>query len=100
MEAFFLFCIVLILLFLLAPRLLKGREMVRHAAPMRHVVPEDQMRLAPQPVAKAGAGKWVVVAACIFYLVMPLDLVPDVIPLVGWSDDLVAAIIGLRALIR
>jgi uncharacterized membrane protein YkvA (DUF1232 family) len=40
------------------------------------------------------AGKLLVVGA-IAYVVMPLDLVPDVIPVVGWLDDLGVAAIAL-----
>ena len=39
------------------------------------------------------------ILAALTYLVMPLDLVPDLIPVAGFSDDLVAltAVIGLRS---
>jgi uncharacterized membrane protein YkvA (DUF1232 family) len=41
-----------------------------------------------------------IVAACAAYCIFPLDLIPDVIPFAGWSDDLVAALIGIRTLIK
>lgn len=34
------------------------------------------------------------------YLVLPIDVVPDVIPLVGWADDLVIVVLVLRAVVR
>jgi uncharacterized membrane protein YkvA (DUF1232 family) len=33
------------------------------------------------------------------YVVWPLDLIPDVIPVLGWIDDVVAILIGVRALL-
>ena len=31
------------------------------------------------------------------YVVCPIDIIPDVIPVAGWIDDIGAAVIGLRA---
>lgn len=33
------------------------------------------------------------------YLVMPVDLVPDVIPVIGWADDAVVVALTLRSVI-
>ena len=55
----------------------------------------------PQTIKKGGGmGKLIIVALCIGYILFPIDLIPDFIPVLGWGDDLVAAIIGLRALIK
>lgn len=29
----------------------------------------------------------------IFYIISPIDLIPDIIPVVGWIDDIIAAIL-------
>ncbi len=42
---------------------------------------------------KISVGAKAVVIAAILYAISPVDLVPDVIPVVGWLDDL--AVIGL-----
>ncbi len=34
------------------------------------------------------------------YLLMPIDLVPDMIPVLGWADDLVVVAIVLRSVLR
>jgi uncharacterized membrane protein YkvA (DUF1232 family) len=44
-------------------------------------------------------GKLLIVVLCLAYILSPLDVIPDVIPVAGWGDDLVAALIGLRALL-
>jgi len=36
------------------------------------------------------AGKFVVMALCALYILSPLDVFPDVIPVLGWGDDIVA----------
>lgn len=33
------------------------------------------------------------------YVAWPLDIIPDVVPIVGWLDDLVAIVIGVKALL-
>ncbi|MFE5310333.1 YkvA family protein [Isoptericola sp. NPDC056605] len=34
------------------------------------------------------------------YLAMPFDVVPDVIPVLGWADDVVVVVLVLRAVVR
>jgi uncharacterized membrane protein YkvA (DUF1232 family) len=34
------------------------------------------------------------------YLIMPIDLIPDFIPVIGFLDDLVVLIIGISLLIK
>lgn len=34
------------------------------------------------------------------YLLMPIDLVPDFIPVIGWADDAVIAVLALRWVVR
>lgn len=43
--------------------------------------------------------KWVL-AAVVAYVLSPVDLIPDVIPIVGQVDDLSIAVLGLRHLLR
>ncbi|MGB5974928.1 MAG: DUF1232 domain-containing protein [Nodosilinea sp.] len=35
--------------------------------------------------------RWLVIAASLIYLVSPVDISPDLIPIVGWVDDGVVA---------
>lgn len=55
-------------------------------------------RLASDPELPRGV-RWRLVAL-IAYLVMPLDLVPDFIPVVGYADDAVVVALALRAVVR
>lgn len=53
------------------------------------------------PDQKARLG-WMAVAVLFFciqaaYVFMPADLIPDVIPVLGWLDDLVVSLISLSA---
>ncbi len=34
------------------------------------------------------------------YVICPIDFIPDVIPVFGWVDDVVAIIIGVKALMK
>ena len=29
----------------------------------------------------------------VFYIISPVDLIPDIIPIIGWIDDIIAAIL-------
>jgi uncharacterized membrane protein YkvA (DUF1232 family) len=42
--------------------------------------------------------RWVAIVAGLFYLVSPLDISPDVLPIVGWLDDgLIASLVIAEA---
>ena len=34
------------------------------------------------------------------YLALPIDLVPDFIPVLGWADDVIVVTLVLRSLVR
>lgn len=55
-------------------------------------------RLAADPTLPRGVRLrlWCLLA----YLLLPLDLVPDVIPVVGWADDAIAVALVLRSVVR
>lgn len=46
-----------------------------------------------EPNANEKTKLLLVMAAYVFYIVSPIDLVPDVIPVIGWLDDL--GVLGL-----
>ena len=48
--------------------------------------------LSPQ----VGGTQKVLVAGALLYIITPLDLIPDVVPVVGWLDDLGIAGFALR----
>jgi len=55
-------------------------------------------RLAADPTLPRGVRIWL--AVLVAYLVFPLDLVPDVIPVVGYADDAVIVALVLRSVVR
>lgn len=55
-------------------------------------------RLAADPEVPR-AVRWGLVALGV-YLVVPVDLVPDFLPVIGWADDAVAVVLVLRWAVR
>jgi uncharacterized membrane protein YkvA (DUF1232 family) len=55
-------------------------------------------RLAADPQLPAGVR--VRVALLVAYLALPVDLIPDFIPLVGYADDAIIATAVLRSVVR
>ncbi|APW58636.1 YkvA family protein [Paludisphaera borealis] len=53
----------------------------------------------PAPPAKLNIGKYIAAGLCLAYIISPIDFIPDVLPLVGWGDDAVAALVGLGSLL-
>ncbi|MFN8520282.1 MAG: YkvA family protein [Chloroflexota bacterium] len=80
----------LVLLWLLRPRDARVRELVR-------VVP-DVVRLCRDVLSDGQAPRSVrvAIAGLLVYLVSPIDLTPDFIPVLGPLDDIVVAILVLR----
>ncbi len=48
--------------------------------------------------SKAPLGGKLFVLLCVGYIVMPIDLIPDVVPILGWLDDIGAAGVALAYL--
>lgn len=44
--------------------------------------------------------KKVIVGAIITYLIMPIDIIPDFIPVIGYVDDLVLLVLGLNMILN
>lgn len=44
---------------------------------------------------KKMTGAWVGLIASLLYVVGPIDLIPDVVPVVGWFDDLMIGAVGV-----
>jgi uncharacterized membrane protein YkvA (DUF1232 family) len=55
-------------------------------------------RLAGDPDLPRGV-RWRL-SAIVIYLVLPIDLVPDFIPIVGYADDAVVVALGVRWVVR
>ena len=55
-------------------------------------------RLAADPTVPRGTRWWLV--ALLGYLLLPIDLVPDFIPVLGYADDAIIVAIVLRFAIR
>lgn len=45
-------------------------------------------------------GAWIWAILCGAYALSPIDLIPDIIPVVGWADDLLAIVGGGLNLIQ
>ena len=51
-------------------------------------------------VKTGGMGKIIIFFLSLLYIVSPIDLIPDFIPIVGWVDDLVVGIVGVLPMFR
>ena len=62
----------------------------------------DLIRLLRRLLADATlpAGVRVRVALLVAYLVVPFDLVPDIVPVIGYADDAVVVALVLRSVVR
>lgn len=45
-------------------------------------------------------GKLIIGFLSILYILSPIDVIPDFIPIVGWLDDLVVLVIGIVPLLK
>jgi uncharacterized membrane protein YkvA (DUF1232 family) len=62
----------------------------------------DLLRLLRRLLADRtlGAGVRVRIALLVVYLAVPFDLVPDVVPVIGYADDAVVVALVLRSVVR
>ena len=79
-------------------RLAPGEATLRDAARLVPDLARLVRRLAADPDLPRGVRVrlWLLLG----YLLMPIDLVPDVIPVIGWADDLVLVALVLRSVLR
>ena len=42
---------------------------------------------------------WVLVVFSIVYVVSPIDIIPDVVPVAGWMDDFLVGITGISTVL-
>ena len=42
---------------------------------------------------------WIPLILALIYIVVPIDLVPDFIPIVGWREDTLFIIVGITAIL-
>ena len=43
---------------------------------------------------------WITVIASSLYVFSPIDLIPDVIPVIGWADDLLIAVASVSTVLN
>ena len=43
---------------------------------------------------------WILLVLAIVYTVIPVDLIPDILPILGWSDDAIALLVAVLNIIR
>jgi uncharacterized membrane protein YkvA (DUF1232 family) len=81
---------LIVILWLIRPRDVRAAELAR-------LVP-DHLRLVRDLIADAGVPRGVRIAlvALLLWLVNPIDLVPEFIPVLGPLDDVIVAVVILR----
>ena len=55
-------------------------------------LPQSKLKEIVQPFVG-----WAIAALSVAYIVSPLDVLPDFIPVVGWADDLAALAVGIAS---
>ncbi len=86
--------LVLVGFLLVASRGQTDRTSLRDALRLVPDVIRLLRRLVADPAVPRGTRIWLV--ALLVYLLMPLDLVPDFIPVLGYADDAIVVAIALR----
>lgn len=76
----------------------RGRAGLREALRLAPDLVRLLRRLAADPAVPRGVRWRLGLTAA--YLALPLDLVPDAIPVAGWADDAIVVALALRAVVR
>lgn len=90
--------LALVVALLVGSRRYGGRAGLREAVRLVPDVVRLLRRLAADPLLPRRV-RWTL-GLLLGYLVLPVDLVPDVVPVVGYLDDAVAVALALRAVVR
>ena len=53
-----------------------------------------------QPKSKQKLKLGITIAVGILYLIVPTDLLPDTMPLIGWIDDIIAILLVIANAVR
>ena len=72
---------------------LETRPVVRLSLPAPEAVAEP---IPAASIETQGWNKWLVLGLCILYIIFPIDIIPDFIPVLGWGDDAMAMFIGIQ----
>jgi uncharacterized membrane protein YkvA (DUF1232 family) len=86
--------LALVALLLAASRGMQDRASLRDVLRLVPDVLRLLRRLVADPAVPRGTRIWLV--ALLAYLLMPIDLVPDFLPVIGYADDAVVVAIALR----
>lgn len=86
--------LLLVVLWRAKPEALQAREVLRLLPDVLRLL----SRLARDPALPRQV-RWRLWAA-LGYLAVPIDLVPDVIPVLGYADDVIVVVVVLRAVVR
>ena len=88
------YAVLLGVLLLARPRDVDLRQAARLIPDVARLVPRlARDRTLPRSVR---VRLWLLLA----YLVCPIDLVPDVLPVIGWADDVILVLLVLRSVVR
>lgn len=88
------YAVLLGVLLLARPRHVDLRQAARLIPDVARLVPRlARDRSLPRSVR---VRLWLLLA----YLVCPIDLVPDVLPVIGWADDVLLVLLVLRSVVR
>jgi len=89
---------VLVAALLVLARRERDQTRLRDALRLLHDVLRLVRRLAADPTLPRSV-RWRL-SGLLVYLALPIDLVPDVIPVVGYADDVVVLALVLRSVVR
>ncbi len=90
--------LALVLALYLAGRKLDNPTRLRDALRLIPDIVRMLRRMATDPTLPRGVR--IRLGALLFYLILPIDLIPDFIPVIGYADDIIIVILTIRSVAR